>query len=77
MALDLHQSFVSAQYLENKWTDFYQHLYNYLNWQDRPRLGLLAGFRKFVTELWPLIDVRITFPLNILRICMQSAAVGL
>ena len=24
-------------------------------------------FCKFATELWPLIDVRISFPLNILR----------
>ena len=30
MALDLLQNFVSAQYLENKWTDFDQTLYNYL-----------------------------------------------
>ena len=27
MALDLHQNFVSAQYLENKLTDFHQILY--------------------------------------------------
>ena len=33
-------------------------------------LGLLAViFRKFVRELWPLIDVGITLPLNILRFC--------
>ena len=32
----------------------------------RSRLGLLTGFFcKFLTELWPLIDVRISFPLNI------------
>ena len=32
------------------------------------RLGLLSiKFRKFATELWPLIDFRISFPLNILR----------
>ena len=31
-------------------------------------LGLLnVIFRTFVSELWPLIDVRITLPLNILR----------
>ena len=31
-------------------------------------LGLLAViFCKFVRELWPLIEVRITLPLNILR----------
>ena len=28
---------------------------------------LAVIFRKFVRELWPLIDVRITLPLNILR----------
>ena len=27
MALDLRQNFVSAQYLENKWTEFFQILY--------------------------------------------------
>ena len=32
--LDLLQNFVSAQYFENKWTDFDQTLYNYLYWQD-------------------------------------------
>ena len=30
------------------------------------RLGLLAViFRRFLTELWPLIDVKISFSLNI------------
>ena len=33
-AIYLLQNFVSAQYLENKWTDFGQTLYNYLYWQD-------------------------------------------
>ena len=34
----------------------------------RSRLGLLPViFCKFVTELWPSIDVRISFPLNIFR----------
>ena len=34
----------------------------------RSTLGLLAVvFCKFVRELWPLIDVSITLPLNILR----------
>ena len=33
----------------------------------RSRLGLLrVKFHKFITELWPLIDVGISFPLNIL-----------
>ena len=30
MAFNLCQNFVTAQYLENKWTDFDQTLYNYL-----------------------------------------------
>ena len=33
MALDLCQNFVSAQYLENKLTEFYQILYVHLYWQ--------------------------------------------
>ena len=33
----------------------------------RSKLGLLPVFRKFVTELWPLIDVIILFTLNIFR----------
>ena len=34
----------------------------------RSRLGLLPViFREFVTELVPLIDVRFSFPINILR----------
>ena len=31
-----------------------------------------ASFRKFVTELWLLIDVRCSFPLNILRMNEQD-----
>ena len=54
--------FVSAQYHENKWTDFDQTILT------RSTLGMLAViFFKFVRELWPLIDVRIMLPLNILR----------
>ena len=46
------------------------------------RLGLLpVMFCLFVTELWPLIDVRISFPHNIFRTWpsynMKSIAVGL
>ena len=37
------------------------------------RLGLLSvKFRKFATELRPFIDVRISFPLNILRTNRQN-----
>ena len=48
----------------------------------RSRLRLLPSmFCLFVAELWPLIDVRILFLLNIFRTwpfyCMKSAAAGL
>ena len=63
MAVDLSQNFVSLQYLENKWTKFYQTFLLFI--LTRSTLGLLASiFRKFVSELWPLTDVRITLPLN-------------
>ena len=39
----------------------------------RSSLGLLPViFRKILTELWPLIDVRNSFPLNILRTNWQN-----
>ena len=65
----VRHKFVFAQYLENKLIDFYQILYMHRYCQD---LGLLhIIFRKFVTELWPLSDVgisfRISFLLNILQ----------
>ena len=41
MALDLCQNLVSAQYLENKLTDFYQIIYIYIFILIRSRLGLL------------------------------------
>ena len=38
----------------------------------RPGLGLLCvNFRKFIAELWPLIDVGISFPLNIFNDSME------
>ena len=33
MALELHQNFVSCQYLENKWIEFHQILYMHSYWQ--------------------------------------------
>ena len=64
MALDKCQIFVSAQYFENKWIEFTKFLYALI--LTRSRLGLLPViFRKFVKELGPLIDVRISFQLNI------------
>ena len=66
MARDLLKK-ISAQYLKEKWTDFDQTLYDCFI-LTRSTLGLLAViFRKFVRELCPSIDVRITLPLNILR----------
>ena len=41
MALDLCQNLVSAQYLENKLTDFHQIIYIYVFILIRSRLGLL------------------------------------
>ena len=43
------------------------------------RLGLLSvNFCLFVTELWPLIDVRILFLLNVLIFpCLISLEIGL
>ena len=59
----LGQNFVSAQYLENKLTEFHQYAFILTG----SSLGLLAFvFCLFVTELWPLIYVRISFSLNIL-----------
>ena len=52
----------------------------------RSRLGLLpVNFHKFVTELWPLIDVRFSFPPNILttygysftKFCLTRSRLGL
>ena len=80
MSIDFRHNFVSAQYLENEKTEFRQILYEFI--LARSRLGLLpVKFCLFVTELWSLIDVRISFPLNIFRTwpfySMKSAAVGL
>ena len=69
LALDWCQNFVSAQYLENNLMEFYQILHMSMHLMlMRSSMGLLrVTFRKFIWELWPLIDIRISFPLNILR----------
>ena len=60
-ALDRCQNFVSAQY-------FVQPNFDYTLTMLRSRLEfLIVIVYKFDTELWPLIHVRISFPLNILR----------
>ena len=66
MAIDLRLKFVSAQYHKNKFTVSPNFIYAFI--LTRSTLGLLAViFGKFLTELWPLIEVRISFQLNILR----------
>ena len=73
-ALDWCQKSVFAQYLENEWTEFNQILYTHFYWQDLccycKRSKII--FRKFATELWPLIDVRNWFLLNISRMDRQN-----
>ena len=54
-ALDFLQKLVSDQYLENKWTDFDQTLYN----------NIL--YSQMCKRVLALDEVRITLPLNILR----------
>ena len=54
---------ISLERIDGIWPNF-----GYALMLTRSRLGLLRiNFHKFITELWPLIDVRILFPLNILR----------
>ena len=60
LALDGRQNFVYVQYLVNLFVDFDQILY--MHWQN-----VQIIFHYFSAELWPLIDVRILFPFNILR----------
>ena len=66
MALDWGQSSVSAQYLENKWVEFDQILHVHWGWQYLGWDYYISIWCKFLTELWPLIDVRISFRLSIL-----------
>ena len=67
MALNLHQNFVSAQYLANYMTYFSPN-FIYAIILTRSSLGLLhVIFRKFVLELWPVIYAKISFLFNILR----------
>ena len=68
MALDARQNFVSAQYLQNELTEFNQivvHVWTLT--LTRSSLGLLdVFFREIVTKLWPLMRIRISFPLSML-----------
>ena len=69
MALDLCQNFVSTQYLESKWTEFDQTLYNHWYWQD---LGSDCFSQICNTESVGPWLVRISFMLNILRTNRQN-----
>ena len=57
-ALDRYQKLVFAQYLENGWTEFDQILYTLQHWQDLCLYCKGSFFKKFATELQPLIGVR-------------------
>ena len=67
MVLDWGQNFVSIQYLENKLMEFDKILHMHWYIQEWGWDYYMLIFAIFLTELWPLIDVRILFPLSILR----------
>ena len=81
MTYDLRQNFVSAQYLEDKLTEIKPNfklefiltssslgLLHVISHWTRASLGLLHNItHTFVPKLWPLIYVKISFPLNTLR----------
>ena len=59
---EFHFPSISWEWIDGIWPNF-----AYALILTRSRLGLLSiDFRKFITELWPVIDVRISFLLNIL-----------
>ena len=56
------QNFISTKYLNEIWPSF-----AYALMLTRSRLELLLlNFRRFTTQLWPWVIVKILFPLNIL-----------
>ena len=66
MALDWCQNFVQNSVSTQIDRILPNFIYEYI--LTRPYLGMLGIiFSIFVTELWPLIVVRLSFPLNILR----------
>ena len=60
-ALNWCQKLFFAQYLENGWTEFNQILYTLYHIHDLCLFCKLSFFRKFATELRPLIDIRNIF----------------
>ena len=80
MAPDLSEIFFCSLSLEQIDRSSPNFVYAFI--LTRSRLGLLpVMFCLFVTEMWPLIDVRILFLLNIFRTwpfySMKSTEVGL
>ena len=66
MALDLHQNFVSAQYLENKWLEFHQ-LYICIH-IDKIYVGIVTyHFTHICTRVMAHDLHKISFSFNILR----------
>ena len=64
MALYLSLNFVFAQYLKN---DLMEQNFAYTLILTRSKLGFyvsIGNLHKFITELWPLIHVRISFHLK-------------
>ena len=59
MALELLQNFVSAKYLENKWTDFDQTLYNY--YTDKIYVGIVNCHFSHICSSVMACDLRQNF----------------
>ena len=57
--------FISAQYLKNKSMELDQILHMGCHWPDLGWHLLCVNFHKSTTQLWPLVIVKILFPLNI------------
>ena len=66
MVLDWCQNLISAQYLDNAW--WMLTVFRLCIYIGKIYFGIMQqiNFCKFMTELLPLIDVRTSFPLNIL-----------
>ena len=61
MALDLCQKFVSAQYLENKLTEFHQIIYMHLYWQDLAWDYYMSFFAHFYLSYDPWFMPKVCF----------------
>ena len=63
MALNWSLNFVSAQYLQNTWAELGEALH--MLWYRQA--GIVTCQFSPICNLWPLIDVGIRFPLDIMR----------